>query len=237
MSTRGPKPTKRKRRQPSPYSSPFDPQPSDSDADATSEHEATGSPGSDTADVRGAAKRIATAAEIPLTRVEEAAVRMALENPSMPNTAIGRKLGLSEDSSVVRRLGTNGDLRGYMRAIFDEEGYDDRKIARRWIAKERAIEVKHFAFQGKVLDTRRVAALGIQTDALREITKLKRLYPASTEEQESKSAGPPALMIQLNLGTTSQTPINSGVTIALGPQPEVHDAQGQPAPGGSEPTR
>lgn len=248
--------TRRPKRSSSPYPSPFDPQPPDApeSEDATA-HEAeacevvgadtTGegadSPGRETAGDSRAHKRMASEVRQGnrqgLTRREEAAVKVALENPTLPATEIARRIGVSPKSSVARRFGSNGDLRQHVRALLAGVGLDDKALVRKWAQLVQAKEVRHFAYQGKVLDTRHVVALDTRLKAMENVTKLARLYPATTEDQDQKTVGPPALMIQLNLGTTSQSPSPSGVTINLGPSPEVHDAQGDAAPGGSDTTR
>jgi hypothetical protein len=151
-----------------------------------------------------------------LTRYETAAVHLAAANPAMPNCEVARQVGLSPRSSVAERLGAKGDLRAHVRALLAERGFDDGKIIDKWAQLATAKKTEFFSYQGQVLDQREVDALDIQVKGIDAITKLARLYPVTDEEAAAKGQGPPALLIQLNLGTTAPGASAPGVSIDLG---------------------
>jgi hypothetical protein len=151
-----------------------------------------------------------------MTRYEAAAVALAAANPAMPACEVSRQVGLSPQSTVARRLGAHGDLRARVRALLAARGFDDAGILDKWAQLATAKKTEFFSYQGKVLDQRDVEALDIQVKGIDAITKLARLYPVTDEEAAAKGQGPPALLIQLNLGTTAPGASAPGVTIDLG---------------------
>jgi hypothetical protein len=151
-----------------------------------------------------------------LTRYETAAVHLAAANPAMPASEVSRQVGLSPQSTVARRLGTNGDLRAHVRALLAARGFDDKAIISKWADLATAKKTEFFSYQGQVLDQREVDALDIQVKGIDALTKLARLYPVTDEEAAAKGQGPPALLIQLNLGTTAPGASAPGVSIDLG---------------------
>ena len=161
-----------------------------------------------------------------LSMAKQRAVALLAAKPGLSVTEVCRQVGTSRHSVIGKSLGVNGDLRAHVRALLAAEGFDDRKIVKGWAKQARAQEVKHFSYQGKVLDTRRVAALDVRTDALTNITKLARLYPEAAEEERSKQLGPLALTINLNQAAT-EAPVSPGVSITLGPTQRA--AAGAPA--------
>jgi hypothetical protein len=153
-----------------------------------------------------------------LTRHEAAVVMLAAANPQMPNTEVCRRAGMSDQSSVVKRLGANGDLRQHVRALLAEAGFDDKAIVSKWAQLATAKKTEFFSYQGQVLDQREVEALDIQVKGVDAITKLARLYPVTDEEAAARGAGPPALTIQLNLGAPALVDATV-LTVALGSPP------------------
>lgn len=169
----------------------------------------------------------------PLTRYETAACALAAQSPGMPSTEVCRQVGLSPQSTVARRLGTNGDLRAHVRALLAERGFDDKAIVAKWADLATAKKTEFFSYQGQVLDQRDVEALDIQVKGIDAITKLARLYPVTDEEAAAKGQGPPALLIQLNLGSAPGTSV-SGVSIDLASLTGGDDATD--TPGGGPPS-
>ena len=165
-----------------------------------------------------------------LTIAGQAAVDLAVANPGMSIAKVCRQVGVNRNGSVARRLGANGDLRAHVRALLDKAGLSDTAIIRKWASQVNALETKHFAYQGEVISTRRVVNLDARTDALREVTKLARLYPEAAEEEKSKALGPLALTINLNQMAGDGGQPQAAVQIALGARgAHIDDATGTAA--------
>jgi hypothetical protein len=99
--------------------------------------------------------------------------------------------------------------------LLAERGFDDKAIVSKWADLATAKKTEFFSYQGQVLDQREVEALDIQVKGIDAITKLARLYPVTDEEAAARGQGPPALLIQLNLGTAPAASA-PGVSIDLG---------------------
>jgi hypothetical protein len=165
-----------------------------------------------------------------MTRHEAAVVMLAAANPQMPNTEVCRQAGMSDQSSVVKRLGANGDLRAHVRALLAARGFDDGKILDKWAQLANAKRKEFFSYQGQVLDEREVDALDVQVKGVDALTRLARLYPVTDEEAAARGAGPPALVLQFNLVPPSLVDA-SVLTVALGTPPiddGVQDAETGP---------
>jgi hypothetical protein len=115
--------------------------------------------------------------------------------------------------------------------LLAERGFDDAGILDKWAQLATAKKTEFFSYQGQVLDQREVEAHDIQVKGIDAITKLARLYPVTDEEATARGQGPPALLIQLNLGTAPAASA-SGVSIDLGSLTGGDDATDTPgAPG------
>jgi hypothetical protein len=167
-----------------------------------------------------------------LSPAEMRAVNLMVESPGKPARHIAQEIGSSPASSIARRLGTNGDLRAHVRALLAARGWDDGAILDKWGQLAQSKVVSRVTHKGVVTAEFYDDALDVQVKATENLTKLARLYPVTDEDQAARGLGPPALMIQLNLGTAAPSGDAGQVSIALGHQQEdVTDAPPTTDPG------
>lgn len=126
-----------------------------------------------------------------------------------------RAAGAHPKSNTYRnRLKPGGTMNQAVCELMDDLGLDPVTLLKGMKQLSRAKKVTHFAYKGQVGDSRVDEALDIQLDAHRELLKLRRLYPKPDEDERATQAGPPALIINLNLGESAPA-ADPGVTIEI----------------------
>jgi len=98
--------------------------------------------------------------------------------------------------------------------LMDAKGLNPDRLIEKLASLIEAKKVTHFAYKGVVGDSKVDEALDIQSENLDRALKLRRLYPKPDEDERSSQAGPPALIINLNLGESAPV-AEPGVTIEL----------------------
>ncbi len=87
----------------------------------------------------------------------------------------------------------NGNLRAEVASLLAAAGLDDRSLMAELKTLVRAREIKFFAHEGKVTDTRRVVSLDAKAKGLDMSFKLRGLYPTRQDASGNGADGPPAI--------------------------------------------
>ena len=115
----------------------------------------------------------------------------------MNNTESAKAAGYkSENRPTLWNTGAknNKKFRGYINNWLDEAGYSEECLKQKLIKLTKAKETKHFAHQGKVVDTKKVAAHNIRLQSIGLAMKAKGMFAP----QEVRFKGKQELEYKIN---------------------------------------